>query len=76
MVLSEKDKLLDFFEDLEDPRRDRCKKHLLLDIIAISVCGVICGCEAWEELEEYGKVKYDWLKTFLPLPNCIPSHDT
>lgn len=74
--MSGKGKLLDFFEDLEDPRRDKCKKHLLLDIIAISVCGVICGCEAWEEIEEYGKVKYDWLKTFLPLPNGIPSHDT
>ena len=74
--MSKKDKLLYFFEDLEDPRRDKCKKHHLLDIVAISVCGVICGCEGWEELEEYGKVKYDWLKTFLPLPNGIPSHDT
>ncbi|NOQ72531.1 MAG: ISAs1 family transposase, partial [Crocinitomix sp.] len=45
--MSRKDKLLDFFEDLEDPRRDKCKKHQLVDIIAISVCGVICGCEAW-----------------------------
>lgn len=74
--MSKKDKLLDFFENLEDPRRDKCKKHLLLDIVGISVCAVICGCEAWDEIEDYGKVKYDWLKSFLSLPNGIPSHDT
>jgi len=74
--LSKKNSLLDFFADLEDPRREKCKKHLLIDIIAISVCGVICGADSWDEIEDYGNVKYDWLKTFLKLPNGIPSHDT
>ncbi len=27
-------------------------------------------------VETYGKAKYDWLKTFLALPQGIPSHDT
>ena len=48
----------------------------MLDIVAISDCGVICGAEAWDEIEDYGKVKYNWLKGFLSLPNGIPSHDT
>lgn len=74
--MSIENSLLDFFEDLEDPRLDRCKRHLLIDIIAISVCAVISGCDAWDEIEDYGKAKYDWLKTFLSLPNGIPSHDT
>ena len=74
--MNRKDNLLSFFEDLEDPRREKCKKHLLLDIVAISVCGVICGADSWDEIEDYGKVKYDWLQTFLSLPNGIPSHDT
>ena len=74
--MSKKNNLLSFFEDLEDPRREKCKKHLLLDIIAISVCGVICGADSWDEIEDYGKVKYDWLSSFLLLPNGIPSHDT
>jgi predicted transposase YbfD/YdcC len=74
--LNKEDKLLDFFKNLEDPRREKCKKHLLLDIVAISVCGVICGADSWNEIEDYGKIKYDWLKTFLVLPYGIPSHDT
>lgn len=68
--------LIEFFQDLEDPRRDKCKKHLLLDIVAISICAVICGAESWDEIEEYATVKQDWLRAFLSLPNGIPSHDT
>jgi predicted transposase YbfD/YdcC len=37
---------------------------------------VICGADSWVDIELYGKSKLDWLKTFLKLPNGIPSHDT
>lgn len=67
---------MSFFENLEDPRIERHKKHLMLDIIGISICGVICGADSWNEIEEYGIMKKDWLSTFLVLPNGIPSHDT
>lgn len=68
--------VLTHFQDLKDPRIERTKKHLLLDIISLSICAVIAGAEGWEDIEEYGKKKHDWLKTFLALPNGIPSHDT
>jgi len=68
--------LLSFFENLEDHRIDRRKKHLLLDIIGISICAVLCGADSWNEIEEYGIMKEEWLSTFLTLPNGIPSHDT
>lgn len=65
-----------FFADLPDPRIDRTKKHLLLDIIAITLCATIAGADTWEEVECFGQAKHDWLKSFLALPNGIPSHDT
>jgi predicted transposase YbfD/YdcC len=68
--------LFSHFADLEDPRIDRTKKHLLLDIIALAICAVIGGAEGWEEIEDFGKDKHDWLRKFLRLPNGIPSHDT
>jgi hypothetical protein len=40
------------------------------------LCGVIAGCDEWTTIEEYAKTKIDFLKTFLKLPNGIPSHDT
>jgi len=65
-----------YFADLTDPRIDRTKKHLLLDILAITLCATIAGADSWEEVERFGKAKHDWLKRFLQLPNGIPSHDT
>jgi predicted transposase YbfD/YdcC len=64
------------FSDLEDPRVDRTKLHQLLDIVVIAICAVICGADSWVEVESFGQAKQKWLKTFLALPNGIPSHDT
>ncbi|MEM1256638.1 MAG: ISAs1 family transposase [Cyanobacteria bacterium P01_H01_bin.21] len=68
--------LLTHFESLDDPRTAYLVEHPLLDIVALTICAVICGAETWEEIEAYGHSKMTWLKTFLSLPNGIPSHDT
>jgi predicted transposase YbfD/YdcC len=65
-----------YFSKVIDPRIERSKRHLLVDIIAIAVCAVICGANQWIEIEAYAQEKKEWLKTFLKLPNGIPSHDT
>ena len=64
------------FASLKDPRIHRRKRHLLIDIILIAICAVICGAEGWTDIENFGNSKLSWLKTFLELPNGIPSHDT
>lgn len=64
------------FGNLPDPRVvGRCD-HKLLDIIIIAICAVITGAESWVEVETFGQLKHGWLKTFLELPNGIPTHDT
>lgn len=65
-----------YFESFPDYRLNRNKKHLLSDIIILSVLAVICGAESWDSIEEFGKTKINFLKTFLKLSNGIPSHDT
>jgi predicted transposase YbfD/YdcC len=64
------------FATLTDPRRDHLKDHHLLDIIAITLCAVICGADDWVNVATFGRVKEAWLRTFLALPGGIPSHDT
>lgn len=64
------------FGDLEDPRIERTRRHELLDILTIAICGVICGADSWVDVELFGKSKREWLAKFLKLPNGIPSHDT
>ena len=47
--------VMDYFQDLEDPRIERSKRHRLLDIVAIAVCAVICGAGSWVCVEMFGK---------------------
>lgn len=68
--------LKEHFSGLDDPRAQHSIEHLLLDIVIITICGVICGADTWVEIENYGIAKQEWLETFLDLPNGIPSHDT
>jgi predicted transposase YbfD/YdcC len=65
-----------YFARLRDPRINRRKRHLLIDIIVITLCAVICGANDWQEVAAFGRRRKDWLQMFLALPNGIPSHDT
>jgi predicted transposase YbfD/YdcC len=65
-----------YFGRLKDPRINRRKRHLLIDIIGIAICAVISGCDDWQQMETFARCRHDWLKRFLRLPNGIPSHDT
>jgi predicted transposase YbfD/YdcC len=65
------------FAALADPRKDNHnKRHLLMDIVVITILAVISGAEDWVAIERFGYAKEEWLNTFLKLPNGIPSHDT
>src|SRR5919206_3444708 len=64
------------FDGLADPRVTRQCDHRLIDILVIAVSAVIACAESWEDIELYGRSNQAWLKTFLDLPNGIPSHDT
>lgn len=76
LMAQTKTSLHQYFESFPDHRVNRNKKHLLSDIIMLSVIGVLCGAESWDSIEAFGKTKLDFLKGFLKLPNGIPSHDT
>lgn len=74
---AETQSILDYLADLPDPRRDNeNRRHKLIDIIAIAILATICGAEHFTEMAEWGEANEDWLRSFLELPNGIPSHDT
>src|SRR5512145_3016316 len=76
MTETPKISLAEHLTEVEDPRIDRTKRHQLLDIMVIAICAVICGADDWVAIERFGRAKLDWFKSFLELPNGIPSHDT
>jgi predicted transposase YbfD/YdcC len=63
-------------ECVADPRLDRSKRHKLVDILVIALCGFLAGCETWVDVALFGRAKRPWLDKFLELPHGIPSHDT
>lgn len=68
--------LLRLFRDLPDPRMIGKVTHKLHDILVITVCAVISGLEHWTQIEDFAIANEPWFRTFLDLPNGIPSHDT
>lgn len=70
--------LLDHMSVLPDPRKKNHStfRHELRDVIVVAILATICGADTWMEISEFGRAREPWLKTFLSLPNGIPSHDT
>jgi predicted transposase YbfD/YdcC len=69
--------LVERLQTIPDPRRQSAnRKHLLVDLIILGLCGVVAGCEDFVEIAAWGKVHEVFLRTFLELPHGIASHDT
>ena len=64
------------FAQIKDPRVARTRVHVLTDILIIGILSVIAGGNGWEDMENYGVSKGEWLEQFLALPGGIPSADT
>lgn len=69
-------RVLDYFDELTDPRVDRTKFYLLTDILGITLCATIAGATGWDGIKDFATERIDWLKSFLSLENDIPSADT
>src|SRR4029077_8969240 len=57
------------------PRHLRNRKHLLVDVVVISVCGMLCGSDGPTAIHRWAENRREWLGQFLSLPNGIPSRD-
>ena len=67
---------IEAFNTVADPRKGRHKRHYFGEIIFIALAAIICQCEGFDDMERFAKLKEDWLRKFLKLPNGTPSNDT
>ena len=65
-----------YFRRLRDPRVVGRSRHLLTDIIALAICGVIANCDDWADIVLFAQQRLGWFKRFLSLPAGVPAHDT
>jgi hypothetical protein len=56
--------------------RLRTRLHPLVNVLIMAMLAMICVGEGWEDMEEFGLAKAEWLGTLLDLRNGIPSADT
>lgn len=68
--------LVEEFSEIVDSRDGPALRHKLMDILVIACCTFLCGGRTFTDMEMFGTVAEEWLRTFLELPNGIPSHDT
>lgn len=68
----------EYFEIIRDPRQASKVMHNMVEAIVMVVCAVIAGCDVWEDIADFCRVKEAWLreKLGLELKNGVPSHDT
>jgi hypothetical protein len=64
------------FEEIDDPRSEVNRRHLLVDVIVISILGVIAGADGPLAIALWAKMQEPWLREHLALPNGIPSRHT
>ena len=70
--------LQEYFSDLTDLRQSGKIRHNLLEVVVMTICAVIAGCDVWEDIVDFCRVKEKWFIESLnmKLENGIPSHDT
>jgi predicted transposase YbfD/YdcC len=68
--------LISILRGVDDPRVDRTKKHLLIDVLVTALFAFMSGADTWEEVVHWGETHIKWLRKFLLLRHGVPSHDT
>lgn len=68
--------LEEHFGQVEDYRRKGSVRHLLIDILFITICAVISGANNLKAVAMYAMRKKDWLTEVLELPEGVPSYPT
>ena len=68
--------LFNHFELLEDPRDIRWKKHELINIMIMTIYGILCGYTDFTNLADFLKVHEDYFTNLLNLEHGTPSYDT
>jgi len=67
---------LEAFAEVDDPRIERTKRHPLMNVLVMALCGAIAGANGWDELTLFARAHLAWFRTFLDAPHGAPSADT
>ena len=70
------EEVLKYLNLVVDKRQEKKVLHKMSDIIALVFFALLGNADEWVEIETFGEEHEEFLRTYLELPNGIPSHDT
>ena len=70
------EEVLEYLNLVVDNRQEKKVLHKMSDIIALVFFALLGNADEWVEIETFGEEHEEFLRTYLELPNGIPSHDT
>ena len=68
--------LIKIFSELDDHRVVGRTSYSLIEIVFLCISAVLSRCEGWEDIEDFGEARLDWLRKYFAYEYGIPSHDT
>ena len=69
-------RILAMIEKIADPRMIGKVQYNLSTILFVALCGILSGCEDWNDIHDYCRTKQKWLRKYICLKNGMPSSDT
>ena len=67
--------LLDHFSAIEDTRQPWKVMYLLREVLFLTVCGTIAGCDDYEDIADWGEAHLSFLRGFCEFYHGIPCAD-
>jgi predicted transposase YbfD/YdcC len=69
------DKIVGFFDELEDPRSTINRQHPLVSVVVMAMMAVLAGAGGPTAIAKWAAMKKEFLVQVLDLPNGIPGKD-
>jgi len=73
---SKETNFMDHLAQLKDERSERNLEHSVSEILFVTLCAVICGADGWQDIEDFGKMKLEFLQQYFDYAHGAPSDDT
>ncbi|WP_118988350.1 ISAs1 family transposase [Photorhabdus sp. CRCIA-P01] len=64
------------FGEINDPRQSAKISYPLFDVLFLTMCAVLTGAEGWEDIEDFGNMRINWLQEKGFFQTGLPVHDT
>lgn len=74
--LSKEANFMDDLSQINDERSDRNRLHSVSEILLAALASVLAGGDGWQDMEDFGEIRIDFLRQYYPYHNGAPSNDT